>query len=92
MALGNVWPPSSSDGGHNRSPSDTGDNSARSPSICGDRPCSRTGRERTSTALVHRGEWQNGAPVRISAPRPRSLRDEYGGGYPLVALGRPATG
>ena len=92
MALGTVWPPSSSDSGHNRSPSDTGDNSARSPSICGDRTCNRTGRERASTAPVRRDEWQNGAPVRVFAPRPRFPGGEYGGVYLLVELGRPATG
>ena len=92
MALGTVWPPSSFDGGRNRSPSDTGDISVRLLSICGDRPYSHTGRERASMVLACRGEWQSGALERASAPRPRFPGGEYGGAHPLVALGRPATG
>ena len=91
MALGTVWPPSSSDGGHNRSPSDTGDNSVRLPSKYGDRIYNHTGRGRASIALARRDEWQSGAPVRVSALRPRFPGGEYGGAHLLVALDRPAT-
>ena len=92
MALRTVWPPSSSDGGHNRSPSDTGDNSARLSSKCGDRIYNNTGCGRASIALARRDEWQSGAPVRVSVFRPRFPGGEYGGVHLLVALGRPETG
>ena len=92
MALGTVWPLSSSDSSHNRSPSDTGDNSARLPSKCGDRTYSHTGRKRASIALARQDEWQSGAPVRVSVLRPHFPGSEYGGAHLLVVLGRPATG
>ena len=53
--------PSSSDGGHNHYPSDTGDSSGQLRGKCGNRPCSHSGHGRASTALVHRDEWQIGA-------------------------------
>ena len=52
MALGTEWPPSSSDGGHNRYPTDIGGNSGILRSKCGGRLCSCSARGRASTALA----------------------------------------
>ena len=51
MDLGTVWPPSSSDGGHNLSPSDIGDSSGRSPCRGDDRICRNTDRQIVSREL-----------------------------------------
>ena len=83
MALGTGWLPSSSDGGHNHYPSDTGDSSGRLRSKCGNRPCSRSGRGRASSALAHQGGWQSGVLSRVSVLLPRFQGGECGGAHLL---------
>ena len=92
MDLGTVWPPSSFDGGHNRSPSDIGDNSGRSTCRGEDRTCMNICRQTASTELGLRGVWQNAALEPVSWPPPHCPGAAHGGVYLQVAQGRPATG
>ena len=86
MDLGTEWPPSSSDGGHNHSPFDTGDSSGRFPSKSGDWICSHTGRGIISKVLGRRDGWQNGALVRASWLPPLFPGGEHAGAHALEAL------
>ena len=92
MDLGTEWLLLSSDGGHNRSPFDTGDNSGRLPSKSGDRICNHTGRGIISNVLGRRDGWQNEALVRASWLPPLFPGGGYAGAHLLEALDRPATG
>ena len=86
------WPPSSSDGGHNRYLTDTGDSSVRLRGKCGGRPYNHNNRRRASTALAHRDGWRNGALSRVSELRHHFPRGEGGGEHLLEVLGQQATG
>ena len=92
MDLGTVWPPSSFDGGHNRSPSDIGDSSGRSPRRGDDWICMHIGRQTASIELGRRGVWQNVALESVSWPPPHCPGAARGGVYSQVAQGQPATG
>ena len=92
MALGTEWLPSSSDGGHNRYLTDTGDSSGRLRGKCGGQPCNRNVRGRASPALAHRDEWRSGALSRVSALSPHFPRGEGGGEHLLEVRGQQTTG
>ena len=78
--------PSFSDSGHNHYPSDTGDSSGLLRGKCGNRPCNHSGRGRASIVLVHRDEWQSGAPSQVSVLLSRFQGGECGGAHLLEVL------
>ena len=91
-AFGTEWSPSSSDGGHNRYLTDTGDSSVRVRGKCGGRPDNHSGRGRASTAPAHRDAWRSGALLQVSELRPHFPRGEGGGEHLLEVRGQQATG
>ena len=66
MDLGTVGPPSSFDGGHDRSPSNIGDSSGRSPCRGDDRICMNICHQTASKELGLRGVWKNAALEPVS--------------------------